>query len=218
MDMDDTALKSLDDFFSQYPLKQYHKGQILIYAHEDPAGIFYLETGKVRKYDVGPTGDEVVLNVFRPNVFFPISWAVNKAPNKYFFEAETPIEVRRAPVDAFIAYLEANPKIIYGLLKQVHSGLEDTQRRVVFLMGGDTRSRLLFDLLLEGRRSGEMRSDGSCVINVGVANLAQRAGLSRETISRELAKIIQSEKILSREGHALVIHDFQALEEQLSDG
>lgn len=215
--MDENALKGLDEFFSQYPIKQYHKGQILIYAREDPAGIFYLESGKVRKYDVGPNGDEVVLNVFTSKVFFPITWATNKTPNKYFFEAETPIEVRRAPVDAFVAYLEANPNIIYGLLKQAHSGMENAQRRVVFLMGGDTRSRLLFDLLIEGKRSGEMRDDGSCTINVGVADLAQRAGLSRETISRELAKIIQSEKIVSRDGRAIIIHDFHALEKELGE-
>ena len=84
--MDRNIQKSLDDFFSQYPLKQYNKGQLLIYAHEDPTGIFYLERGSVRKYDIGHEGDEVVLNVFKEKIFFHMSWAINKTHNHYFYE------------------------------------------------------------------------------------------------------------------------------------
>ncbi|MNH50219.1 cAMP-activated global transcriptional regulator CRP [compost metagenome] len=214
--MDKSAEKSLDDFFSQYPIKQYNKGQLLIYAHEDPSGIFYLESGSVRKYDIGHEGDEVVLNVFTAKIFFPISWAINKTPNGYFFEAATPIQVRRAPVDAFNAFLAANPSIVFSLLKKVYKGLEDAQHRTVLLMSGDAHDRLLFELFIEARRSGEMQSDGSCVVNVSLADLAQRAGLTRETISRELGKIIQSHELISRQNRSLVISDLRALKEQLS--
>lgn len=198
-------------------MKRYHSGQLLIYAHEDPAGIFYLESGEVRKYDIGPDGEEVVLNVFKSKVFFPMAWAVNKTANQYFFESTTPIEVRRAPVEAFSAYLESHPKAVYGLLRQVYSGLEDTQHRVILLMDGDAYHRLLFELMMEGKRSGEMHSDGSCVITVSLADLAQRAGLTRETISRELGKIIQTSNLVSRQGRSLVVHDFKTLEEQFSE-
>ncbi len=214
--MDKNAEKSLDDFFSQYPVKQYNKGQLLIYAHEDPSGVFYLESGSVRKYDIGHEGDEVVLNVFTSKIFFPISWAINKTPNGYFFEAATPIEVRRAPVDAFNAFLHANPSIVFSLLKKVYKGLEDAQHRTVLLMDGDAHDRLLFELFIEARRSGQMQSDGSCVINVSLADLAQRAGLTRETISRELGKIIQSHELISRQNRSLVISDLRALKEQLN--
>lgn len=213
--MDDSMHESLKNFFSKYPAKQYNKGQLLIYAHEDPTGIFYIENGSVRKYDIGPEGDEVVLNVFQPGRFFPIAWALNKTPNRYFFEAATSITVRRAPVDEFNVYLEAHPKIVYGLLRQVHGGLEDSQHRVVLLMDGDAHDRLLFELFIEARRAGEMKNDGSCVITVSLADLAQRAGLTRETISRELGKIIQSNDLISRQGRSLVISDFDALKKQL---
>jgi CRP-like cAMP-binding protein len=215
--MDEAAQKGLDDFFSHYPSKRYHKGQILIYAREDPAGIFYLKSGKVRKYDIGAGGDEVVLNIFQEHVFFPINWALNKTPNRYFYEAASTIEVRQAPVAELTAYLETHPHVTYELLKQVHSGREAAQRRLVFLMSGDSRSRLLFELVMEGKRSGEMRPDGSCAITVGVADVAQRAGHSRETMSRELTKILRDENILTRQGRSLVIRDFQALERRVNE-
>lgn len=217
MPMNEALQKCLDDFFSQYPLKQYHKGQILIYAHEDPRGIFYIERGMVRKYDVTPDGDEAVLNIFNSKVFFPIEWAVNKTANKYFFEAHTPIDVRCAPIDAFVAYLELHPELIRGLLGEVYTGLEDAHRRVVLLMAGDTHSRLLFELFMEAKRSGEMRSDGSCLVTIGTGDLAQRAGLSRETISRELAKIVQSGDVSRQEGRSFLINNIRDLEKQLSE-
>ncbi len=215
--MDDTTLKDLDAFFSQYPIKQYHKDQILVYANEDPTGVFYLVSGTVRKYDIADSGDEIVMNVFKPSVFFPASWVLNKTPNRYFFQAESPIAVRRAPSDEFVDFLEAHPKIIYTLLKQVYLGLEDTQRRIIRLMHGDTRSRLLFELVIEGRRSGKLQADGSCLLSITAAELAHRAGLSRETISRELAKIVQDEDILARQGRLLVVRDLRALESQLGE-
>lgn len=215
--MDSNTLSDIQKFFTQYPLKAYHKGQILIYARDDPAGIFYIESGKVRKYDIDSAGVEVVLNVFKPTVFFPLSWAINKTPNRYFYEAATPIEVRRAPVEEFRAYLQENPQLAYGLLREAYEGSESAQRRVVLLMGGGTRNRVLFEILIEGKRSGRMHDDGSCEIVMSISDLAQRAGLSRETISRELAKLVDAEKLLSRTGRVFVVHDFHQLEMTLGE-
>lgn len=215
--MDSSTSHDLKIFFSQYPSKSYHKGQILIYAGDDPKGIFYIEQGSIQKYDINAAGDKVVLNIFTEGVFFPISWIVSEAPNKYFFEAITPITVRRAPVDAFVAHLKENPDVTYGLLSGAYHGIESAQRRFVVLMSGSTTRRLLFELVIEGRRSGEMKDDGSCIVHVAVAELAQRAGLSRETISRELIRCVRDEKLLSRSGRALVIHDFHALELMLGE-
>jgi CRP-like cAMP-binding protein len=213
--MERTTLEELDQFFSQYPLKQYPKGQMLIYADEDPSGIFYLVSGKVRKYDVNNRGDEVVLNTFQPSVFFPMTWILNKTPNRYFFEATTPIVTRYAPASEVERYLATHPAVVYSLLKQVYSGLEDTQRRVVHLMKSDTRCRLLFELLIESRRSGELQQDGSCVISISMNELSQRAGLSRERISRELSKLIQQDGLLTRRGRSLVIRSIQEIEDEL---
>lgn len=215
--MDNSTLSGISDFFSQYPLKAYHKGQILIYAGDDPAGIFYIESGKVRKYDIEPSGAEVVMNVFKAKVFFPLSWAINRTPNRYFFEAMTPIEVRRAPVEDFMAYLAQHPSLTSGLLKEAYGGIENAQRRVILLMSGSTRNRVLFELLIEGKRSGEIKSDGSCVINMSIADLAQRAGLSRETISRELARLDVSEHVFARTGRTFVIRNLHELELMLGE-
>jgi CRP-like cAMP-binding protein len=215
--MNDNASKQMEEFFSQYPIKQYHKGQILIYSDEDPAGVFYLVSGMVRKYDIDKRGDEVVLNVFMPSVFFPMSWAINKTPNRYFFEALTPIEVRRAPVADVDEFLQSHPELALSLLRQVYLGLETAQRRIVHLMGGDTRRRLLYELLVEARRFGSVQEDGSTVVLIGMNDLSQRAGLSRERISREFAKLTEPDGVLIRHGRHIIIRSLSKLEEELEE-
>jgi CRP-like cAMP-binding protein len=208
-------LSDYDQFLSQFPLRRYPKGHILISPNEELSGVFFVESGKIRKYDITKYGEKVVMNVFNAPTLIPLSWVLNKTPNLYYFEALTLLSVRCIPTDEITAYLKTHPAMVYGLLQQVYSGLENTQRRVMYLTRGSIRSRLLFELLIEARRSGEVQNDGSCIINISVTEVAERAGLSRESISRELAKVFKSTDLCKRKGRLIVIQDLNELEEML---
>lgn len=88
--------------FSKYRLRKYAKGQVLILNGEDTDYIYNLVSGKVKEYDVSYRGDEIILNVFKPPAFFPMSLAINKVTNPYIYEAETDIEIRQAPADEVV--------------------------------------------------------------------------------------------------------------------
>ncbi len=87
--MTSAVSSKIDQFFRTYPQRSYPKGQILVFAGEEPEHVFYITKGRVRQYDVSYRGEEVIVNVFKPPAFFPMSWAINKTPNKYFFKTET---------------------------------------------------------------------------------------------------------------------------------
>lgn len=207
--------KDFNEFVMQFPLRRYPEGRILISPNEEPEYIFFLESGKVRKYDVTRFRDKVVISVFNSPILFPLSWALNKTPNLYYFEALTAIAVRCVPTDQVTEYLKTDPALAFSQLKQVYFGLENTQRRVVYLTRGNARSRLLFELLIEARRSGEAQPDGSYTITISESDLAERAGLSRETISRELAKVFKLNNVCKRQGRSIVIQNLQELDEML---
>lgn len=213
--MNSDPLNDYDQFLSQFPLRRYPKGHILISPNEELSCVFFVESGKIRKYDITKYGEKVVMNVFNAPTLIPLSWVLNKTPNLYYFEALTLLSVRCIPTDEIAAYLKTHPAMVYGLLQQVYSGLENTQRRVMYLTRGSIRSRLLFELLIEARRSGEPQSDGSCIINISVTEVAERAGLSRESISRELAKVFKFTDLCRRKGRLIVIQDLNKLEEML---
>lgn len=181
--MPDTTT-SLQDFFTRYPLQSFDKRQIIAQAEEPMPGVFYLVEGRVSQYDITPSGNEVVVNVFKPGSFFPMSWAINATPNHYFFEASTKVSAHVAPATEAVQFLKDNPTVTFDLLARVYQGVDGVLRRMAHLMGGDAKSRLLFELLNATYRFGETQNDGTFFVALTESDLARHSGLARETVSR----------------------------------
>ncbi len=200
--------------FSIYPKREYPKGQILVFADESPDNIFYIVEGQVRKYDVSYRGDEVVINIFRPPAFFPMSWALNQTPNKYFYKTETHVVLYVVPADKALEFLRDNPDVTLDLLSRLYRGLEGVYGRLVHLMSGSAKSRLLYELIIDCRRFGTQQADGSYVLTSSEFDFAARSGLSRETISREMKKLKDNCWVkMTKEG--ILVHDLATLEQSL---
>lgn len=208
------VVDKLDHFFAAYPLRRYPKGQILVFANEEPAHIFYMVSGRVRKYDISYRGYEIIVNIFKNPAFFPMSWALNKTKNKYFYAAETPVEVRVAPPEAVIRFLEGNPDVTLDLLARLYRGTEGLLGRVVQLMSGSARTRLIYELVIEVRRFGTLQQDGEYHLDITEADLAARSGMSRETVSREFSKLAR-EGLVHSGRHGIVVNDLGSLAAKL---
>lgn len=200
--------------FSKYPKRAYPKGQILVFADENPDHIFYLVEGRVRKYDVSYRGDEVIVNLFKPPAFFPMSWAINKSQNKYFYKTETKTTLHIVPTDVALEFVKTNPDVMLDLLSRIYHGMDGLMGRVVHLMSGTAKSRLIYELIMECRRFGEHDKKGSYWLSSNEVDLAARSGLSRETISREMQKL-KDLGIVSIKGKLIEVKDLAALEKML---
>jgi CRP/FNR family transcriptional regulator, cyclic AMP receptor protein len=205
------------EHFSSYPRREYPKGQILVFADESPDHIFYIVEGRVRKYDVSYRGDEVIINMFKPPAFFPMSWAVNRTPNSYFYKTETPVVLHAVPTDDALAFLKENPDVMLDLLSRLYRGLEGMYGRLVHLMSGTARSRLVYELIIECRRFGAEQPDGGYLLKINELDLAARSGLSRETVSREMSKL-KDKKWVNITKSGIVVHDIAKLQGSLGDG
>lgn len=211
-----TTVKILDkinDFFEGYEKKTIPKGTIITFAHENPKAITHLIEGVVEQYDITPEGNKVTVNIFKPPAFFPMSWAINKTPNTYFFATLTDIQVRQAPADKVVAFLEANPDVTMDLLSRLYKGTDALLRRLVIAASGMASNRLIYELLIESYRFGENVGENEMLIKIKQGNLAARSGLARETVSRELHKL--------EEGHLLtktkqgIVLNIAELEQQI---
>lgn len=203
--------------FSKYPRREYPKGQILVFADESPEHVFYIVEGKVRKYDVSYRGDEVIVNVFKPPAFFPMSWAINESENKFFYKTETETVLHVVPREAALKFLKANPDVMLDLLSRLYRGMEGLLGRMVHLMSGTAHSRLMYELIIECRRFGTQQKDGSIELTVNEVDIAARSGLSRETVSREIQKMKERGQV-SLKGKIIIVHDLPALEATLGAG
>lgn len=204
----------INKFFGDYPLKKVSKNQILVYAGENPEAINYLISGKVRQYDISAKGDEIVVNIFKPPAFFPMSWAINRGQNDYFFETLTDVEMRSAPPDAAVKFLLENPDVMLNLLSRLYSGIDGLTRRMAHLMGGSAKSRLLFEIITEVDRFGEKVSDKVYKVSVNESALATRTGMSRETVSRQMSSL-KEQKLVEISRGGLLINNYDQLKKEL---
>ncbi len=212
--MDQTVEVKVRQYFSKFPKRQYPKGQILIFADEDPDYIFYLTKGKVIKYDVAYNGDEVIVNIFKPSSFFPMSWAINHGQNHFFYKTETESEMHVIPASDALSFMESNTDVMMDLIERIYRGTEGLLTRMVQLMVGSAKNRILLEVLIEARRFGEKNKDGSTSISINEQELASRAGMSRETVSREINKMKSSKLVKVDKGNITVL-DLDRVEAEL---
>lgn len=207
----DAEIKTiLADFFDSYPKRKYVSGNTFIWANDDPPGIIYLESGNVSQYSIGENGQKVILNIYKPKAFFPMSWAINKTPNKYFFEAASDVECRIAPSEEVLKFVKQQPKVVLDLLSRLYKGVDGLLMRMTELSVGNARSQLLLELMISAHRFGKLNQDGSAEVNIKVTELGHRTGMARETVSRELAHLV-AEGLVQKRGGQLYIPKVEAL-------
>ncbi len=212
--MTSAVSSKIDQFFRTYPQRTYPKGQILVFAGEEPEHIFYVTKGRVRQYDVSYRGEEVIVNVFKPPAFFPMSWAINKTPNKYFFKTEIDTELHIVPATAAVKFVKDNPDVMYDLLARLYQGTDGLLGRLVQLMSGSAQTRLLYELVIECHRLGLKVKTSTYQLPLKEGDLAARTGLSRETVSRELHKA-KDLNLVEVNSQAIIVTDLPAIEQKL---
>lgn len=79
--------------------------------------------------------------------------------------------------------------MLYDLLSRVYRGVDGLLGRLTHLMASSARTRLVYELVVEGERFGTEREDGAITLDINEKDLGARAGLSRETVSREAHKL-----------------------------
>lgn len=203
-------------FFERYPTQIFEKGEVMIQAGDKPAGIFYLVEGRVTQYDIAPNGNAVVVNAYAAGSFFPMSWAINGQTNAYFFEAATKVKVHQAPAGEAVAFLHANQDVTFDLLSRVYSGSDGLLRRMAHIIGGNTYTRLKFELLNAAYRFGQRQRNASILIPLNEDEVGRQGGMARETVSRHIQKL-KSKGLLSVTRKGIILHDLARLENDLGD-
>lgn len=151
--------------------------------------VTYIETGLVGQYDITTEGNKVMVNIYKPGAFFPISSAVNGTFNNYYFEAITDVSIKQISSELAETFLKENPLVVYDLLKRLYRGVDGVLRRMVLLLGETANARLLYELFIFADRFGRKQPNGSMLLDITAKELAQQTGLARETVSRELKKL-----------------------------
>jgi CRP-like cAMP-binding protein len=100
-------------------------------------------------------------------------------------------------------------------LTRVYIGLNGLLGRMVQLMSGSARSRLIHEVLVECKRFGNEQQDGGYIVAVTEGDIAARAGLTRETVSREIKKLSKL-GLMEMTHRGIAVRDIVLLESEIN--
>lgn len=216
--MDSHISSKLQSFFELYPSALYKKGEIILKAQENPSAIHYIQSGMVRQYAISTNGDEMTLNIYKPCAFFPMMWALNDTPNRYYFEAMEQTTIYKAPRHEVINFLKKEPELLLNLTSRLFKALDGLLSKMEYLMTGNAHAKVIFTLLNTAYRFGQKHEPRvDLTLHMTHRELAALAGITRETCTRELKKLEAGGYIVVT-NHAISIPDIHRLEEEISLG
>lgn len=206
----------LVEFFSQFKLLTYQKGELIMRPEDEPQGVFFLKTGFVRLYALTAAGQEITFNIFKPGSYFSLMWAVGSEENRYFFEAMTKIEVRRASKEAFLSFIKKEPVSLWALTERTFRGLAGLLLVMEHLLFGPAKTKVAMIILMAAKRFGEKQSHDEILIHLPLTHqlIASLAGLTRETTSLQMKNLEKQGKIGKR-GRFLIVKKSKELEKEL---
>jgi CRP/FNR family transcriptional regulator len=186
----ESQVAALLRLFHQGTHLTYKKGEFIIRPGESPPGIFYIETGIVKAYDITKYGEENLLIIRRQQEVFPLIWAITGQEREVIYQALAPVTLWRVERQRFLALIADMPSIMAPLLDMTVEMYRIHSERIINLEYRTVRERLVSFLLIMANRFGK---DGptETLINVPLRqqDIASSINASRETTSRELTAL-----------------------------
>lgn len=168
----------------------YKKGEFIIRPGEKPPGVFYIESGIVKAYDITKYGEENLLIIRKDHELFPLIWAITGQERHVIYEALSPVTVWRIDRADFIDHIETKSDTLAALLDMTVEMYRIHSERIINLEYRTVRERLISFLLTMSQRFGKETIMGT-TINVPLRqqDIASSINASRETTSRELTAL-----------------------------
>jgi len=212
--MNERLRKKTEAFFLQFPLINLKKGDAVVEADKNLDEVYYLKKGYVREYTFSSQGVELTLHVFAPGSYFPMTDALAGVRNRYYYEALTPIELYATAKEKMLDFFRGEPDIVLDLTRRLLLGLDKLLMRIEYLAFGKAEARVVSTLLYLARHFGTEKNKGVQIQYLFThRDIASFAGISRETTSREIEKLVKK-KVIEYKKHLLTIKNLEILKKQ----
>lgn len=135
---------------------EYRKGEIIFREGGIPTGIFYIKTGRVKKYKATTKGDEQIFYLCSPGEFLGYHAVLGE---EYYVDSAATIEnslITFIPKDAFLKVLRSSTTFSNALLKALGHEFSFFANSISNLATKSVRERLAFNLLI-WRKSSKIR-------------------------------------------------------------
>lgn len=193
----------------------YKKGEFIIRPGETPPGIFYIEGGMVKSYDITKYGEENLLVIRTAGDLLALTWTITGEDRHIIYEALAPTVVWQLPRETFIKYLQTHPEAALPLIDLLTDMYKSHSQRILNLEYRTVRERLISFLLIMARRFGKQTDKGLLIqAPLKHQDIASSINATRETTSRAITQLEQK-GLLTNSQSLFVLHDLEKLQSYL---
>ncbi len=197
--------------FSHQTEQVYRKGEIIFREGAYPAGIFYVISGKVKKYKLDREGKEHIIYV--ANTGELLGYHAILSDDRYPDSAAAIEESRIAfiPREDFLKALDQSDELSRRLLKTLSHEFAVLANSLSLIAQKSVRERLAIQLIVLREKYKVNFMPGMPVeINMSRDDLASLVGTARENVVRILSEFKES-GILETKGRKIIVHDVNKL-------
>lgn len=195
---------------------EFQKGNYIIHPGELPPGVFYIQKGLVKAYDITRYGDENLLIIRKEHELFPLIWALTGQERQVIYRALAPTTVWRISRPKFVEFITSNPEALAPLLDMTLEMYRLHSERIINLEYRTVRERLISFLLTMSQRFGRPAADGTLIeLPLKHQDIASSINATRETTTRELSALEKKGYLITKSSQIL-LRDIEGLDEHLS--
>jgi CRP-like cAMP-binding protein len=207
----------IDTFFSKYTKLLYKRGEIILRAGDSPNGALYLKKGLVRMSFAAQTGDALVLHVYKAGSVFPMPWIVNSTPNRYYFEALTPVELWRAPQEDVMRFFRGSTEMTEFMMSKMLTGLSGLLERMEYLVFDSAYRKVVLLLLYYAKNFTDDAQKGTLIIPLTHKEIAAWIGTTRETASIQV-ELLKRNGLIRYDKRSIIIPSIDLLKKEIERG
>ncbi|GEM_PF-5249192 len=179
------------DWIKQFPVKNFPPNKIILNPGTKSHQVYAITQGIVKMYDAGASGNCILLSLFTVGCIIPMPAALLKRTNNYTFETLDEVEVHVIPVKEFQNYLRQHPESMEEVLLTFLRAFLVLTEQVSALklnVAEDKIGVVIRQLECKSKRA----NTHSLIQKLTQQEIANLAGVSRETVSRKLSKILKT--------------------------
>lgn len=191
---------TMEELFSTSPRETLDVGEGLFWEGDRAQHIFEITEGVLRIFKIIADGRRVITGFLYAGDMVGLS-----LKNVYLYSAEavTPVKVRRLTRKAFQDAIENSPELRPQLFALMCDEMAAAQDQMVLLSRKSAEERLCSFLMMLGQRqSGQTQMPKTVELAMSRQDMADYLGLTIETVSRTVTKLIQRGIITPNGRHA----------------
>lgn len=174
--------------------------------------LYFIESGQVRVYQMGPDGSTRLADILGPGDWFGIASLAHNATYGSRAVAMSNSILWKLPADQLMNAMSQQPGVAMEMVAQLASRLEAANEAAARLVFDDCNQRLINTLVRFSRTAAATpQEDGGVILRITHQQLAQAVGAARETVSLALTQLRQ--RNLLRTGRNRLFFNPQALEQ-----